>query len=131
MMCTLNINLPFCGYRLAALQLKCVNVCLLVSAPGGCVCSISCLLPVCADYLQELLPDVVLILGSEVLVDWIKHAFLLKFNNIEPEVCTTYICRCVIYHLMLNWLDICMYYFGYITCIHQRTMLQLNAYLCW
>ena len=42
---------------------------------------------VCAGHLQELLPDIVLILGSEVLVDWIKHAFLLKFNNIEPEVC--------------------------------------------
>ena len=45
-----------------------------------------CVYTLLIAHLYELLPDIVLIFGSEVLVDWIKHAFLLKFNNIKPEV---------------------------------------------
>ena len=95
-------NLPFCECRLAALQLSCPQ-CVYARVfdhfvavyAGPCACQPPICTYVCAGHLQELLPDIVLILGSEVLVDWIKHAFLLKFNNIEPEVCAcVYILCC-------------------------------------
>jgi len=33
-----------------------------------------------------LLPDAIIVLISEVLVDWGKHAFVLKFNEILADV---------------------------------------------
>ena len=38
------------------------------------------------DYLQEMTPIVLLVLVSEVFVDWTKHAFITKFNDISPDV---------------------------------------------
>jgi len=35
-------------------------------------------------------PFAAVVIGSEFLVDWFKHAFITKFNNIQPEVYTTY-----------------------------------------
>ena len=32
-------------------------------------------------------PAAGLVMGSEFLVDWFKHAFITKFNDIKPEVC--------------------------------------------
>jgi hypothetical protein len=40
------------------------------------------------DHLYELLPSVALLLFSEVFVDWVKHAFITKFNCISSEVRT-------------------------------------------
>eukprot|EP00118_Oscarella_pearsei_P013330 m.105873 g.105873 ORF g.105873 m.105873 type:complete len:154 (+) comp37238_c0_seq21:808-1269(+) len=42
------------------------------------------------DHLLELVPIFVGIFMSEVAVDWIKHAFILKFNNISSEVYRQY-----------------------------------------
>ena len=39
-----------------------------------------------SDHFYELVPDMVLVMISEVLVDWVKHAFITKFNNIPDEV---------------------------------------------
>ena len=39
-----------------------------------------------AEHLWVLVPDIVLVLVSEVLVDWVKHAFITKFNEIPSEV---------------------------------------------
>ena len=39
-----------------------------------------------ADHLFVLVPDVVLVMLSEFMVDWIKHAFITKFNEISFEV---------------------------------------------
>ena len=38
------------------------------------------------DHLWVLLPDALMVLLSEVLVDWGKHAFILKFNEIPADV---------------------------------------------
>lgn len=38
------------------------------------------------DHLWVLFPDVVMVLGSEVAVDVVKHAFITKFNDISADV---------------------------------------------
>ena len=40
---------------------------------------------------KVLLESFVLILASEFAVDWIKHAFIIKFNRISPSVYRSYI----------------------------------------
>ena len=37
-----------------------------------------------------LLPVFTVVLASEMLVDWIKHAFITKFNDISPDVYRRY-----------------------------------------
>jgi len=39
------------------------------------------------EYLWNFVPAAGLVMGSEFLVDWFKHAFITKFNDIKPEVC--------------------------------------------
>ena len=39
-----------------------------------------------SEHLWVLLPDAFLVLFSELLVDWGKHAFVLKFNEIPADV---------------------------------------------
>lgn len=39
-----------------------------------------------ADYMWALLPDVIVVIISEVVVDVIKHAFITKFNEIPADV---------------------------------------------
>lgn len=34
----------------------------------------------------EVLSPFLLVLGSEMLVDWLKHAYISKFNNVKPAV---------------------------------------------
>jgi len=34
----------------------------------------------------QLMGPFVLVLGSEMLVDWLKHAYITKFNNINPKI---------------------------------------------
>lgn len=36
--------------------------------------------------LQTLLTPSATVLGSEMIVDWLKHAFITKFNHIRPAV---------------------------------------------
>nr|XP_046226562.1 transmembrane anterior posterior transformation protein 1 homolog [Scatophagus argus] len=38
------------------------------------------------DHLWVLFPDVVMVIGSEVAVDVVKHAFITKFNDISADV---------------------------------------------
>ena len=40
----------------------------------------------CIDQLNELVPSFLTIFFSEFFIDWIKHAFVLKFNNISAKV---------------------------------------------
>lgn len=42
------------------------------------------------DHLWVILPDAVMVLLAEFLVDWVKHAFITKFNDISDEVYTEY-----------------------------------------
>ena len=39
-----------------------------------------------ADHLYVICPYLFAVLLSEYFVDWIKHAFITKFNNIPVEV---------------------------------------------
>jgi hypothetical protein len=39
----------------------------------------------------EVLSPFVLVLGSEMLVDWIKHAYTNKFNNVKPAIYQRYL----------------------------------------
>ncbi|CAD6193687.1 unnamed protein product [Caenorhabditis auriculariae] len=34
----------------------------------------------------EMLPDIMMVIGAELLVDWLKHAFITKFNEINADV---------------------------------------------
>jgi hypothetical protein len=42
------------------------------------------------SYLHEMAPIVCLVLVSEIFVDWTKHAFITKFNDISPDVYREY-----------------------------------------
>ena len=42
------------------------------------------------DHLWVLIPDVLMVLFTEFLVDWVKHAFITKFNEIPFEVYREY-----------------------------------------
>lgn len=45
---------------------------------------------------MQLLQPVVTVMVSEMLVDWLKHAFITKFNHIRPSVYERYtdvLCR--------------------------------------
>ncbi|CAG8467216.1 7177_t:CDS:10 [Paraglomus occultum] len=41
--------------------------------------------------LETLLTPVVIVMVSELIVDWLKHAFITKFNQIRPSVYSKYI----------------------------------------
>ncbi|CAI2352514.1 unnamed protein product [Caenorhabditis sp. 36 PRJEB53466] len=38
------------------------------------------------DSFAEMVPDMVMVIGCEYFVDWLKHAFITKFNEINAEV---------------------------------------------
>lgn len=40
----------------------------------------------CLEHVWVILPDAVMVFGAEILVDWVKHAFILKFNEIPADV---------------------------------------------
>ncbi|XP_074641533.1 transmembrane anterior posterior transformation protein 1 homolog [Tubulanus polymorphus] len=42
------------------------------------------------DHLWQLIPDILMVLLSEILVDWLKHAFIVKFNNLSADVYREY-----------------------------------------
>ncbi|XP_033098362.1 transmembrane anterior posterior transformation protein 1 homolog [Anneissia japonica] len=42
------------------------------------------------EHFKKLIPDLLLVLAGEVLVDWVKHAFITKFNCISAEVYVEY-----------------------------------------
>lgn len=41
------------------------------------------------EHLYVICPYLLAVLSSEYFVDWIKHAFITKFNNIPVEVCAS------------------------------------------
>jgi len=53
------------------------------------------------EYLWNFVPAAGLVMGSEFLVDWFKHAFITKFNDIKPEVYETYR-ACLAHNIVLN-----------------------------
>eukprot|EP00092_Neocalanus_flemingeri_P002620 GFUD01002807.1.p1 GENE.GFUD01002807.1~~GFUD01002807.1.p1 ORF type:complete len:663 (+),score=231.51 GFUD01002807.1:51-2039(+) len=42
------------------------------------------------DSFWSLAPDCLLVLGAEILVDWIKHAFITRFNEVPADVYKDY-----------------------------------------
>jgi hypothetical protein len=48
------------------------------------------LLPTGSIFLYNVLTPVILVFGCEMLVDWLKHAFITKFNHIRPTVYRRY-----------------------------------------
>lgn len=42
------------------------------------------------ETLWVLFPDCVLVIGCEILVDWIKHAFIARFNELPVDVYKDY-----------------------------------------
>jgi len=38
------------------------------------------------EHFWVLVPDMILVMMSEFVVDWVKHAFITKFNEIPSEV---------------------------------------------
>lgn len=38
------------------------------------------------EHLNEMIPDLIMVMFAELLVDWLKHAFITKFNEINAEV---------------------------------------------
>lgn len=44
---------------------------------------------VLVEHLYVICPYLLAVLSSEYFVDWIKHAFITKFNNIPVEVCAS------------------------------------------
>lgn len=61
----------------------CPNWCLY-----ACEVNLEDLLVLVLDHLWVLLPDVLMVVASEVAVDIIKHAFITKFNDITADVST-------------------------------------------
>ena len=43
-----------------------------------------------AESFWSLTPDCILVLSAEFLVDWIKHAFITRFNEVSAEVYKDY-----------------------------------------
>lgn len=39
-----------------------------------------------ADHFFEMVPDLAMVMVGELIVDWLKHAFITKFNEIPAEV---------------------------------------------
>lgn len=42
------------------------------------------------DHFWKMLPDVVMVLTAEVLIDWVKHAFISKFNALPASTYTEF-----------------------------------------
>lgn len=38
------------------------------------------------EHVWVILPDAMLVFVAEIMVDWVKHAFILKFNEISADV---------------------------------------------
>jgi Eukaryotic membrane protein family len=43
------------------------------------------------NWTGEVLSPFVLVMGSEVIVDWLKHAYISKFNNVKPAIYQRYL----------------------------------------
>ena len=56
---------------------------------------------VLVEHLYVICPYLLAVLSSEYFVDWIKHAFITKFNNIPVEVCFIHRCLILLAHFGL------------------------------
>lgn len=54
-----------------------------------------------SDYMWALLPDVIVVIISEVVVDVIKHAFITKFNEIPADVSNKEVFSLLIFNSMI------------------------------
>lgn len=65
------------------------------SSEGKAAASSNFILPnsftILPSWSGEVLSPFVLVLGSEMAVDWIKHAYVTKFNNVKPGVYQRYL----------------------------------------
>lgn len=41
-------------------------------------------------HLLDILPYVTMIMGAEFFIDWMKHAFIIKFNNLTVDIYPEY-----------------------------------------
>ena len=55
-----------------------------LAAPGSSVLPAS--LKMLPDWTEQVFGPFLLVLGSEMLVDWIKHAYITKFNMTKPAI---------------------------------------------
>ena len=70
----------------------CVHACLYVCAHVCiCVCLYVCMCDPCLlpDHVGGILVDILYVGIAEAVVDWVKHAFITKFNEISSEVSTS------------------------------------------
>jgi hypothetical protein len=54
------------------------------SAPASSILPMS--FTIFPKYISQVLSPFLLVLGSEMVVDWLKHAYITKFNQYKPEV---------------------------------------------
>jgi hypothetical protein len=54
------------------------------SAPASIILPMS--FTIFPKYISQVLSPFLLVLGSEMVVDWLKHAYITKFNQYKPEV---------------------------------------------
>ena len=53
------------------------------------LCNFFCndfMLILCAEHIEGMAQDAMIVIAAEVVVDWVKHAFITKFNEISAEV---------------------------------------------
>ena len=54
-------------------------------------CHIDCIHPLpISESFWSLAPDCLMVLGAEFFVDWLKHAFITRFNEVSAEVYKDY-----------------------------------------
>ena len=61
-----------------------------------------------------------LIIGSELIIDWVKHSFIIKFNQIQPALYGSFV--------NILCLDISQVSYSHLTC-HTPLMLQVPLIL--
>ena len=42
------------------------------------------------EAIEDILPYMALILGTEFIIDWMKHSFIIKFNNLSVDIYPEY-----------------------------------------
>ncbi|QIX01789.1 hypothetical protein AMS68_007306 [Peltaster fructicola] len=80
-----NMNLSTASFHAAAsaTSAAAANATLQPSSGGGVIPNAFTLMPA---WTGEVIGPFLIVLGSEMLVDWLKHAYITKFNNVKPNI---------------------------------------------